>query len=416
MKRKKTKISNNAGAPVHPGHSMIRIVVSVGITLTGITYLLFAFHAFDAKTSLTKSIRKEEPKRLKPEDAFAITVQRAYAVDMRFQQVYNGGWEAANGAIGEAHLYAATGDPNLLKRYTNDRNLTDMFNGTWVDDRAWICLAELYWWQFSGRKNKVWVEDAEKRYIEARSEGRLSHHEGFWSWYSYPPNAKVEDMIITNSNTNQMVTVACMLYEATHDRRFYNDALAVWEGDSRYPGIEKTFYRGDGKWEGKGGSAAFGKQLPWEEASYLSVVAAMFRMTGNAKYKMIAAASARRIMDPANGWVDSTDYFQLRMDGNGAFVHFILDAYSIAPELLPDIPVKVERMLEHVWSNHDGASYVLLHRLSDDAIRNGWNPSGGEEGYGVDQIGTVHAQSQAVRAFGVFAYVLHERLKSSKGG
>jgi hypothetical protein len=99
------------------------------------------------------------------------------------------------------------------------------------------------------------------------------------------------------------------------------------------------------------------------------------------------------------------------MDGNGAFVHFILDAYLIAPELLPDIPQKVERMLEHVWSNHHGSSYILLHRLADDGIRNGWNPSGGEEGYGVDQIGTVHPQSQAMRAFGVFAYVLHEGLK-----
>jgi len=155
--------------------------------------------------------------------------------------------------------------------------------------------------------------------------------------------------------------------------------MIAWEGDRKYPGIEKTFYRGDGKWEGKGGRAAFGKQLPWEGASYLSVVAAMFRMTGNPKYKMIAAASAIRIMDSSERWVDSTDFYQIRMDGNGAFVHFILDAYLIAPELLPDIPQKVERMLEHVWSNHHGASYVLLHRLADDGIRNGWNPSGGEE-------------------------------------
>ena len=139
---------------------------------------------------MTKIVPREEPKELKPDEAFAITVQRAYAVDVKFQQVYNAGWEAANGAIGEAFLYAATGDSNLLKRYLNDRKLTDMFNGTWVDDRAWICLAELYWWQFSGRKNKAWVEDAEKRYIEARNEGRLSNQEGFWSWYSWPPNAK----------------------------------------------------------------------------------------------------------------------------------------------------------------------------------------------------------------------------------
>jgi len=49
----------------------------------------------------------------------------------------------------------------------------------WVDDRAWICLAELYWWQFSGRNNKAWVEDSEKRYEEARNEGRFSNRDGF---------------------------------------------------------------------------------------------------------------------------------------------------------------------------------------------------------------------------------------------
>ncbi|MGA9407131.1 MAG: hypothetical protein WBW71_08365 [Bacteroidota bacterium] len=411
MKRKKYKTVNGGTENAHSKRSKTFVIGAGVIVLVAAAYFLVSNHSFETKTEPSQIVRKEEQVALRPEDAYSITVRRAYAIDVKFQQVYNAAWEAANGAIGEAFLYAATGDPNLLKRYTSQRKLTDMFNGTWVDDRAWVCLAELYWWQFSGRTNKVWVEDAEKRYEEAKNEGRLSNHEGFWSWYSWPPNSKVDDMILTNSNTNQMVTVACMLYEATHERRFYNDAMLVWEGDSKYPGIVKTFYRGDGKWEGKGGMAAFGKQLPWEGASYLSVVAAMYRMTGNPKYKMIAIESAKRIMDPSNGWVDSTDFYQLRMDGNGAFVHFILDAYSIAPELLPDIPMKVERMLEHVWSNHHGASYVLLHRLSDDGIRNGWNPNGGEEGYGVDQIGTVHAQSQALRAFGVFAYVLHEELK-----
>jgi hypothetical protein len=93
------------------------------------------------------------------------------------------------------------------------------------------------------------------------------------------------------------------------------------------------------------------------------------------------------------------------MDGNGNFVHYLLDAYEIAPQELAAIPGYVERMLEHVWTNNYGRSSVVLHRESDHAIRNGWNPHGGEDGYGVDEIGTVHAQSQAVRAFGVFAYV-----------
>jgi hypothetical protein len=141
----------------------------------------------------------------------------------------------------------------------------------------------------------------------------------------------------------------------------------------------------------------------------------MYRMTREEKCKKIVVATAKRIMDPANGWVDSQDFFQVRMDGNGAFVNFMLDAYMLAPDQLPDIPDKVEKMLEHVWTNHHGQASVTLHRFEDDGIRNGWNPYGGEEGYGVDQVGTVHAQSQAVRAFGVFAYVLHERLHIPSG-
>ena len=343
-------------------------------------------------------------------------MKRAFAIDRLFHQVFTPKWEGANGAIGDAHLFAATGDPGLLRFYSADHDLTKMSSGGWVDDRAWVCLAEMYWWDFTGRKNKTWVEDVKKRYLEARAEGRLSSHEGFWSWYNWPPRAKVNDIIFTNSNMNQMVSVACWLYQATHDRQFYRDAVLVWNGDSKYPGVEKTLYRGNGKWEGKQGAASRGKQLPWEGAEYCSIGAAMYRMTGEAKYKRIVVATAKRIMDPANGWVDGEDFFQVKMDGNGAFVHFILDAYMIAPDQLSDIPGKVEKMLEHVWSNHHGQASVTLHRLEDDGIRNGWNPYGGEEGYGVDQIGTVHAQSQAIRAFGVFAYVLHEKLRLPSAG
>jgi hypothetical protein len=134
-------------------------------------------------------------------------------------------------------------------------------------------------------------------------------------------------------------------------------------------------------------------------------------MTGNVKYKDIAVATAKRAMDPANGWVDGQDFYQIRMDGNGAFVDNVLTAYELAPDQLSDIPGKVERMLEHVWTNHHGRATVTLHRTDDDGIRNGWSPNGGEDGYGVDEVGTVHAQSQAVRAFGAFAYAL--KLKMS---
>jgi hypothetical protein len=46
----------------------------------------------------------------------------------------------------------------------------------------------------------------------------------------------------------------------------------------------------------------------------------------------------------------------------------------------------------------------MLHRAADDGIRNGWNPEGGEDGYGVNEVGTVHAQGEAARAFGIFAW------------
>jgi hypothetical protein len=338
------------------------------------------------------------------------TIQRTYAVHRLFRRVYAAGWEGANGAIGAAHLYAVTHDTTLPLAYSTSMDLLKMYNGTWVDDRAWICLAEMYWWHFTGRKASTWVQDAKKRYLDAKAEGRLSNHEGFWSWYNWPKNWKMEDKVFTNSNMNQMVSVACWLYEATKEKQFYNDAMRVWNGDSKYPGIEKTLYRGNGKWEGKPGLAAWGKQIPWEGAEYCSIGASMYRMTLDSKYKKIVVATAKRIMDPANGWVDSHDFYQLKMDGNGAFVHFILDAYLIAPDELPEIPGKIQRMLEHVWTNHNDKATVILHRLGDDGIRNGWNPKGGEDGYFVDQVGDLHPQSQAVRAFGVFAYVLRQKL------
>ena len=338
------------------------------------------------------------------------TVKRAYAVDRLFYKVFTPGWEGANGAIGNAHLFAVTHDSTLLAIYTSTLNPLKLYNGGWVDDRAWVCLAELYWWQLTGRTHSEWVQDAKKRYLDAKSEGRLSNKDGFWSWYNWPPNWRIEDRIFTNSNMNHMAHVACRLYEATKDKQFYNDAMLVWNGDKTTPGIEKTFYRGDGKWEGKPGPAAFGKQLPWEGAEYCSLGAAMYRMTGDAKYKKIIVATAKRIMDPATGWVDSVDFYQKTMDGNGAFVHYILDAYMTAPDELQDIPGKIAKMLEHVWSNNNGKATVVLHRLSDDGIRNGWNPNGGEDGYGVDQVGNVHPQSQAVRAYAVFAYALQQKL------
>jgi hypothetical protein len=119
-------------------------------------------------------------------------------------------------------------------------------------------------------------------------------------------------------------------------------------------------------------------------------------------------------MNPSTGWVDPSDYYQIHMDGNGAFVNFLFDVYAIAPSEVADVLPKVEKMLAHVWTNHEGRAKVLLHDLKDHGIRNGWNPNGGEDGYRVGEVGTVHAQGEAARAFGVFAYYYHQRAGGKK--
>ena len=398
-----TKSSNKKKRP-QPAVSRTMLFVCAGITI--------AVAAFVFLRDKTPSSESDHRSQSKPSTSYMPTelwLQRAYAVKTVFQQVYTPGWEGAYGAMGMAYMFAVTGDSALLRFHTIEKPLLNFDNGYWVDDRAWAALAELLWWEVTDKRNALLVLDAIQRYDQARVEGRLSNHEGYWTWYNWPQNAQVKEPIFTNSNMNQMVTVACKLYEATKQQRFLDDALLVWNGDKKYRGIEKTLYKGNGKWIGKHGRAAFGKELPWGGTEYCSIGAAMFRVTGVSKYREIVVATAKRIMDPRNGWVDSTDFFQIHMDGNGAFVHFLLDAYMLAPDELSDIPAKVEKMLEHVWTNHNGKAKVLLHRTSDHGIRNGWNPNGGEDGYGVGEVGTVHAQGEALRAFGVFAYIKNRR-------
>jgi hypothetical protein len=346
-----------------------------------------------------------------PRYQYGSWVERAYSIGDLFRIVYTAGWEGANGAIGDAHLFSITNDSTLLRFHKDYHDMRQLYNGTWVDDRAWAILAEMYWWDVTGRTNTIWVQDAVQRYMDARNEGRFSNHEGYWSWYNWVPGSNVNDQIFTNSNMNQMATAGCWLYEATGDEIYLNDALLVWKGDGKTPGIIQTLYKGDGKWKGAEGRAAFGKELPWEGASYCSIGAALYKITKDPEIKDVIVATAKRIMDPANGWVDPVNFYQLRMDGNGAFVHFLLDAYDTAPDELVNIPGKVEKMLEHVWSNHYGNANVTLHRFRDHGIRNGWNPNGGEDGYGVNEVGTVHPQSQALRAFGVFAYIKNKYSK-----
>jgi hypothetical protein len=330
--------------------------------------------------------------------------ERALAVSRLFHQVYTACWEGAYGAIGDAYLFALTGDSTLFRFHIVEHDMRRMCGGTWVDDAAWVSLAELKWWEITGKRNMSLVLDAMRRYKEMRGQGRLSNHEGFWTWYNWPPGAGVRERIFTNSNMNQMATVACGLFRATGDRQYLQDALLVWNGDGKIPGIEQQWYKGNGVWRGRPGRASFGKELPWDGLGCASLAAALYTATGEKKYREIAIATALRVLDPSTGWLDPSWFYQIRMDGNGAFVNFLFDAYAIAPAELTGVPQKVERMLEHVWTNHEGRATVTLHRLADHGIRNGWNPHGGEDGYGVDEIGTVHAQGEAARAFGVFAY------------
>jgi hypothetical protein len=342
--------------------------------------------------------------------------ERALAVTNLFHNVYTPCWEGAYGAIGDAYLFALTGDSSLFKFHVIQHDLRKMCDGTWVDDEAWVCLAELKWWEVTGKKNKDLVIDAIRRYREVREQGRLSRFEGFWTWYNWPPGSNVNERIFTNSNMNQMATVACGLFQATADRRFLQDALLVWNGDGKTPGIEKQWYKGKGIWRGREGLSAFGKELPWEGLGCVPLAAALWRATGDRKYRDIAVATTKRIIDPSTHWVDPGCFYQIRMDGNGAFVNFLFDAYALAPSELADIPQKVERMLEHVWTNHEGHATVMLHNPADHGIRNGWNPEGGEDGYRVGEVGTVHAQGEAARAFGVFAYYHSLNAKNSAPG
>ena len=381
------------------------IMFTIAVIFIGIIYLIFYSVKKTPNNPIAHPKSSQQTTNTPPAPRFTnIWIQRAYSVDELFHYVYTPCWEGAYGAIGDAYLYAATKDSALLQFHLIDHDLKKMCAGTWVDDRAWVALAEFTWWDFTGRTNRLLVEDAKQRYLSARQEGRLSNYEGFWAWYNWPPTSKTRERIFTNSATNQMASVACWLYIATGERSFLDDALLIWNGDKKFPGVEKRLYQGNGVWQGRHGVVAFGKELGWEGVEYCTLASLLYRITKEPKYKQIAVATVQRVMNPENGWVDAQYFYQTHMDGNGAFVNFLFDAYAIAPDELNDIPGKVEKMLDHVWTNNEGSASVILHRESDHGIRNGWNSDGGEQGYNVDEVGTVHAQGEAARAFGVFTY------------
>ncbi|MDD5065540.1 MAG: hypothetical protein PHF84_00700, partial [bacterium] len=314
-------------------------------------------------------------------------MDQAEKIDSLFRVVYKPDWRGAYGLIGQSYLYKITKDQSYLN-FIIKKNIIKLDNGEWVDDVAWDCLAILYWWDVTGQANSEWLMNVKKRYDKARKDKLLKHDDGYWTWYNVKKRIFQFDKRFTNSNMNQMVIVACWLYRATGERKYLNDALLVWNGDNNFPGIEKKLYKGKGKWEGRPGKAAFGAELPFNGAGYLSIGSALYNATQDQKYKKIVIDTAKYILNPKNGWVEDVYFYQKYVDGNGAFVNFLMDAYSIAPNELSDVLKKCKKMLDHVWTNNYGKSKVILHREIDNGIRHGWNPYGGEDGYYPDEIGT----------------------------
>ncbi|MGB2957383.1 MAG: DUF6479 family protein [Bacteroidota bacterium] len=243
QQRKRKKHSVRPPAPKGKSFTSPVAMAAVGLVVIAILVLVLWVNPAARETPVQPPAGERQTER--PEAGAPKTdtwAGRSLAVTRLFHEVYTPCWEGAYGALGDAYLFALTGDSTLLRFHTEDHDLREMCVGTWVDDRAWVCLAELAWWKVSGRGNMSLVTDAMRRYQEAREEKRLSNHEGFWAWYTYAPYVGYE--VFTNSNMNQMVTVACGLYEATGNRKFLEDALLVWNGDGRLPGLEKRWYGG----------------------------------------------------------------------------------------------------------------------------------------------------------------------------
>ena len=112
---------------------------------------------------------------------------------------------------------------------------------------------------------------------------------------------------------NQMSLIACWIYEVTQDKKYLDDALLVWNGDNNNPGVEKQLYKGNGVWKGETGPAAFGNELPFNGASYLSIGAALYNATGDEKYKRIVIDTAKYLLDPKRNFFSKLTSFSKKV-------------------------------------------------------------------------------------------------------
>ncbi|MFA6234354.1 MAG: hypothetical protein WC824_09280, partial [Bacteroidota bacterium] len=138
-----TKKTNDATTAVNRSSrgSAVILIAGGALFLIAVVYAIggFAWFTGDGDQSARNG---ENESSFKPEEKW---LKRAYLIDALFHKVYTAGWEGANGAIGDAHIFAVTRDSSLLRFHTVLHPMKDLFNGTWVDDRAWAALAELYW-------------------------------------------------------------------------------------------------------------------------------------------------------------------------------------------------------------------------------------------------------------------------------
>ena len=131
---------NTGGKPAQP-ESKTGFYILLGGGVLFVLAILYAVGAFSWMSSDGNAQRdmREDTASFQPKEKW---MQRAYAIDKLFHEVYTAGWEGANGAIGDAHLFALTADSALLRFHTQTHPMRDLFNGTWVDDRAWAALAD----------------------------------------------------------------------------------------------------------------------------------------------------------------------------------------------------------------------------------------------------------------------------------
>ena len=124
-----------------------RFVVFLMFGIVGVSALsaVLWINRNDNAAPITPSRSISSSRRYEPTDKW---LKRASDISTKFHELSTPCREGANGAMRKAHFFAATHDSTLLRFHTAEHDMRNMSTGTWVDDRAWVCLAELFWGEF----------------------------------------------------------------------------------------------------------------------------------------------------------------------------------------------------------------------------------------------------------------------------